>query len=221
MWQSYISTTFRTKCERQVILISPYYDDISDVILKYVRPLKTLSLPTPPKAKMTLLKPFAHSSLRTKTINQYDHNDHTILRRMSLRRDSLRIHSGTSYDASLSLLRLPATQRRVRFRLSSSCRRKLSSSCKAHFASHASPSQMDGKTHRGFCPEYGSPIQAKSDSVPRVVAIRAASLDDPSWFNLQVDVWTSDAQPWDQMTPALLKFEKYPSFGDSADPAAL
>ena len=29
---------------------------------------------------------------------------------------------------------------------------------------HASPSQMGGKTHRGFCPECGSPIQAKTDS---------------------------------------------------------
>jgi hypothetical protein len=33
-------------------------------------------------------------------------------------------------------------------------------------------------------------------------------------------VWTSDAHPWDQMNPALPKFEKYPPFGDSADPAA-
>jgi len=50
--------------------------------------------------------------------------------------------------------------------------------------------------------------------------IRTASLDDPSWFNPQVDVWTSDAHPWDQMNPALPKFEKYPPSGDSAGPAA-
>jgi len=35
-------------------------------------------------------------------------------------------------------------------------------------------------------------------------------LDDPGWFNSQMDVWTSDAHPWDQMNPALPKFEKYP-----------
>jgi hypothetical protein len=70
---------------------------------------------------------------------------------------------------------------------------------------------MGGKTHRGFCPECGSPIQVKTDSAPHIVAIRTASLDDPSWFNPQVDVWTSDAQPWDQMNPALPKFEKYPA----------
>jgi hypothetical protein len=75
---------------------------------------------------------------------------------------------------------------------------------------HASPSQMGGKTHRGFCPECGSPIQSKPDLVPHIVAIRTASLDDPSWFNSQADVWTSDAQLWDQMNPGLPKFPFYP-----------
>ena len=70
---------------------------------------------------------------------------------------------------------------------------------------HDSPSQAGGKTHRGFCPECGSPIQVMTDSQPDIVAIRTASLDDPSWFGLQMDVWTSDAHPWDQMNPALPK----------------
>jgi hypothetical protein len=74
---------------------------------------------------------------------------------------------------------------------------------------HASPSEAGGKTHRGFCPDCGSPILVKPDAVPQFVAIRTASLDDPSWFNPQMDVWTSDAHPWDQMNPALPKFEKY------------
>jgi hypothetical protein len=79
---------------------------------------------------------------------------------------------------------------------------------------HASPSHMGGETHRGFCPECGTPIHGKTDLAPHIVAIRTASLDDPSWFHQQIDVWTSDAQPWHQMNPALPKFEMYPSFGD-------
>jgi hypothetical protein len=75
---------------------------------------------------------------------------------------------------------------------------------------HDSTSNAGGKNHRGFCPECGAPILGKADSVPHIVAITTASLDDPSWFNPQVDVWTSDAQPWDQMNHALPKFEKYP-----------
>ena len=85
---------------------------------------------------------------------------------------------------------------------------------------HDSPSHASGKTHRGFCPECGSPILARQDSNPHIVAIRTANLDDPSWFDPQVDVWTSDAHPWDQMNVALRKFEKYPAFGDLADPVA-
>jgi len=76
---------------------------------------------------------------------------------------------------------------------------------------HASSSARGGKTSRGFCPECGSPILAKTESNPQIVAIRATSLDDPSWFAPRFDTWTSDAHPWDQMNPALLKYEQYPT----------
>ena len=75
---------------------------------------------------------------------------------------------------------------------------------------HASPSEAGGQTHRGFCAECGSPVVVKTDTAPQIAAIRTASLDDPGWFNLQMDVWTSDAHSWDKMNPALPKFEKYP-----------
>lgn len=75
---------------------------------------------------------------------------------------------------------------------------------------HASPSEAGGQTHRGFCADCGSPVAVRSDAVPQVVAIRTASLDDSSGYNQQMDVWTSDAQPWDGMDPALPKFQKYP-----------
>src|SRR6266496_3920377 len=45
----------------------------------------------------------------------YGYKNQTFLRRMRLRRDSLRIHGRTAYDASLSLSRLPAIQRRPVF----------------------------------------------------------------------------------------------------------
>ena len=74
---------------------------------------------------------------------------------------------------------------------------------------HASPSHMGGQTQRGFCSECGAPIYVKTDSAPQIIAIRTASLDDPSWFNPQLEAWTSDAQSWDQLNPALPKFEMY------------
>ena len=73
---------------------------------------------------------------------------------------------------------------------------------------------MGGPTRRGFRPDCGSPITGQPDAVPNIVAIRTASLDDPSWFNPQVDVWTTDAHSWNRMNPATPKFEKYPPMGD-------
>ncbi len=75
---------------------------------------------------------------------------------------------------------------------------------------HASPSEMGGMTRRGFCVECGSPVMGKPDKVPHIVAIRAGSMDDPSGYKPQMEVWASDAQAWDRLDAALAKFEKYP-----------
>ena len=42
------------------------------------------------------------------------------------------------------------------------------------------------------------------------VGLLAATLDDPSRFQPQMDIFVSDAQPWDEMDPAIPKFEQYP-----------
>jgi hypothetical protein len=76
---------------------------------------------------------------------------------------------------------------------------------------HASPSEQGGMTHRGFCPDCGAPVVVKTDAAPQIAAIRTASLDDGSWFKPQMDVWTCDAHPWDEMNPALPKHQKYPN----------
>jgi hypothetical protein len=78
---------------------------------------------------------------------------------------------------------------------------------------HASPSEAGGMTRRAFCPECGAPVFGKPDAVPDIVALHAASLDDPSGFRAQMDVWTCDAQSWGAMDPALPKFDKYPVSG--------
>jgi hypothetical protein len=40
--------------------------------------------------------------------------------------------------------------------------------------------------------------------------ITAASLDDPSQYMPQMDIYISSAQSWDHMNPALPKFAKMP-----------
>ena len=79
---------------------------------------------------------------------------------------------------------------------------------KYHFTLNAA----GGQHKRGFCPECGSRLTGGENpqGTTGFVGINVASLDDPSWFQPQMDIWTSDAQPWDQMDPSLPKFEQYP-----------
>jgi hypothetical protein len=65
---------------------------------------------------------------------------------------------------------------------------------------------QSGKTiERGFCPNCGSPLMVKLERLPDVLALLAASLDDPSTFQPKMDAFTSSAQPWDHMDPKLQK----------------
>src|SRR5262245_51919041 len=61
---------------------------------------------------------------------------------------------------------------------------------------------------RAFCAECGSPLFASSSARPEFLAIRAASLDDPSWFQPEVHMWADSAQPWDILDPDLPRFAK-------------
>ena len=61
---------------------------------------------------------------------------------------------------------------------------------------------------RAFCGACGAPILATTSMRPDVVAIRAGSLDDPSWFRPTADVWTASAQPWDVMSGDLERFPR-------------
>jgi hypothetical protein len=75
---------------------------------------------------------------------------------------------------------------------------------------HASPSEARGMTRRAFCAECGAPVFGAPDAAPHIRALHAASLDDPSIFRAEMDVWTADALPGTAMDPTVPKFEKYP-----------
>ena len=62
-------------------------------------------------------------------------------------------------------------------------------------------------TKRAFCAECGSPLFGSGADF---VSIRAGSLDDPSTFRPNQDIYTASAQPWDYMNPALPKSPKLP-----------
>ena len=65
------------------------------------------------------------------------------------------------------------------------------------------------EVQRGFCPSCGSPVLI--NNVTRALCILPAStLDDPSGFRPEMDIFTSHAQAWDRMDPDLPKFPEMP-----------
>jgi hypothetical protein len=73
---------------------------------------------------------------------------------------------------------------------------------------YSTTSEMVGHNKRGFCAECGSRLFGGGTDEGQ--GILASSLDDPTLFHPQMDIFTSDGQPWDQMDPKLPKFDKYP-----------
>jgi hypothetical protein len=66
------------------------------------------------------------------------------------------------------------------------------------------------ETVRNFCSACGSPIFSTSPLLPNVTLIKAGSLDDSSWIEPQLEVWTSSKQPWAPLVGAANALERGP-----------
>ena len=77
---------------------------------------------------------------------------------------------------------------------------------------HFTPSLAGGKHKRGFCVECGSRLTGgeSAEQSRDFIGITAGSLDDPSWFRSQMDLFVSDAQPWSHLDLGIPKYETYP-----------
>jgi hypothetical protein len=53
-----------------------------------------------------------------------------------------------------------------------------------------------GDTERHFCSACGSPLFSVAAVAPELAFLKAGSLDDGSWLEPTVEVWTTSAQPW-------------------------
>lgn len=62
-----------------------------------------------------------------------------------------------------------------------------------------------------FCPTCGTPVWLTFPAMPDIIAVHAASLDDPDRFNPQMVTYGVRARPWDAMDPALRTFERMPA----------
>lgn len=75
-------------------------------------------------------------------------------------------------------------------------------------ADFTSKADSGNTVHRLFCRDCGSPLFAKNDMTSGMIAIKAATLDDPSWFNPAVHIWTASAPPWARPSDDLPKFDR-------------
>ena len=67
-----------------------------------------------------------------------------------------------------------------------------------------------GDTERSFCSACGSPLFSVAAAASEVAYLKAGSLDDASWVQPVVEVWTSSAQPWTPTFETTAKLERGP-----------
>jgi hypothetical protein len=63
---------------------------------------------------------------------------------------------------------------------------------------------------RYFCGDCGSPLYIQVATRPDIVGLRVGTLDDPSTFRADANIFVKSAQPWDRMDPALPQHATYP-----------
>jgi len=56
--------------------------------------------------------------------------------------------------------------------------------------------QHGTETQRQFCSACGSPIVSFVGATPDLAYVNAGTLDDVSWFEPTVEVWSRSAHPW-------------------------
>lgn len=61
-----------------------------------------------------------------------------------------------------------------------------------------------------FCPTCGTPIYLTFAAMPELIAVHAASLDEPERFNPQVVTYRVRGHVWDNIDPSLQAFERMP-----------
>ena len=79
-------------------------------------------------------------------------------------------------------------------------------------ATHWEVAADNGNVKRhAFCPVCGTPVFLRFAAMPELIAVPAASLDDPGRYAPQALTYAVRALAWDAIDPALQAFERMPS----------
>jgi hypothetical protein len=74
---------------------------------------------------------------------------------------------------------------------------------------YATQSLRGSNNVRGFCGKCGSRLTGGENKEHNFIGVTASSLDDPGLFKPAMDIFVSDAHPWDVMDPNLPKHQEY------------
>jgi hypothetical protein len=78
---------------------------------------------------------------------------------------------------------------------------------------YAVVSAKGNRMGRLFCDVCGTPLFAKNEAHPEILHVKAGSLDDPSRFSVQANIWVSSAPPWHHIDSAVPRFPRDPEAG--------
>ena len=81
---------------------------------------------------------------------------------------------------------------------------------KGQVKSFAVKGESGNEVARQFCSDCGTPLFSALAGNPQLWAIKAGSLDDPSWLKPTAFLWKSSAQPWAHLDPKIHAFDKQP-----------
>jgi hypothetical protein len=76
--------------------------------------------------------------------------------------------------------------------------------------SYVTRAESGNEVTRLFCGECGSPIYIQVSTRPDIVGLRVGTLDDPSGFRPDANIFVKSAQPWVHLSPDLPKHDTYP-----------
>jgi hypothetical protein len=68
----------------------------------------------------------------------------------------------------------------------------------------------ESTTERRFCSACGSPIFSTIESMPDLAFLKAGTIEDKSWIEPTVEIWTRSAQPWAPHFKNAARFEGIP-----------
>lgn len=68
----------------------------------------------------------------------------------------------------------------------------------------------EAKQH-GFCPECGTNLFGKPTHWPHILVVYLGALHQSEQFKPEVNIWMSDALPWESIDNSLEKFDRNPA----------